>query len=260
MKNIHMPTARVLNIIEVISSTDDGINLTQLSLKTGINKGTIHPILKTLVEYNYINFDKTNNLYFLGISCSTLSRSFFEKTFWLKMINQEMQGIVNSCNEVCQMGILDRGEVLYIDKIQSDQAVQLVSNIGTRLPATLSALGKAMLCDFTDEQIKELYPNGFISLTPNSAADISELREQFNQVIKKGYAIDNREINEETICYAVSLKQRGKTIAAISVSIPYFRASEEKVKQVIDVLIDAKQRIENSLDNLQDIKLNNSVS
>lgn len=176
------------------------------------------------------------------------------------MINQEMQGIVNSCNEVCQMGILDRGEVLYIDKIQSDQAVQLVSNIGTRLPATLSALGKAMLCDFTDEQIKELYPNGFISLTPNSAADISELREQFNQVIKKGYAIDNREINEETICYAVSLKQRGKTIAAISVSIPYFRASEEKVKQVIDVLIDAKQRIENSLDNLQDIKLNNSVS
>ncbi|WP_145483635.1 IclR family transcriptional regulator [Yersinia rohdei] len=258
MKNTHMPTARVLNIIETISSMDDGINLTQLSLKTGINKGTIHPILKTLVEYNYANFDKSNNLYHLGISCSTLSRSFFEKTFWLKVINKEMQNIVNTCNEVCQMGILDRGEVLYIDKVQSDQAVQLVSNIGTRLPATLSALGKAMLCEFTDEQIKEMYPDGFIALTPYSAQDIDTLRKQFNQIMSSGFSVDDREINEETVCYAVSLKQRGRNIAAISVSIPYFRASEDKIKQVIGVLIDAKTRIEDALNNLQDIKLSSS--
>ncbi len=235
---------------------DEGINLTQLSSKTGINKGTIHPILKTLVEYSYINFDKSKNLYYLGISCSILSRSFFEKSFWLQVINEEMKSIVSLCNEVCQMGILDGDEVLYIDKVQSDQAVQLVSKIGTRLPATLSALGKIMLCEFTDEYINELYPNGLIALTPYSTFDIKKLRAQFEEIKERGFSVDNREINEETVCYAVSLKQRGKTIAAISVSIPYFRADDEKVKQVINVLVSAKERIESALDNLQDVKLN----
>jgi DNA-binding IclR family transcriptional regulator len=50
-----------------------------------------------------------------------------EKEFWLKTINSEMHAVVNECNEVCQLGILDDAWVLYVDKVQGDQTVQLVS-------------------------------------------------------------------------------------------------------------------------------------
>ena len=72
-------------------------------------------------ERRYINYDENTQLYFLGIACSILSRSFFEKSYWLKMVHREMNNIVNECNEVCQMGILDGPDVLYIDKVQSAQ-------------------------------------------------------------------------------------------------------------------------------------------
>ena len=141
----HKPTIRVLEIQEALAAENQGVSLTHLSEKTGILKGTIFPILKTLVEQRYISYDANTQLYNLGISCSILSRAFLDRSYWLKMVYKEMNNIVKECNEVCQMGILDGADVLYINKVQAAQTVQLVSHIGTRLPAIYSALGKAIM-------------------------------------------------------------------------------------------------------------------
>ncbi|EJD6541326.1 IclR family transcriptional regulator [Providencia rettgeri] len=254
MSTEHMPTIRVLEILQVLAAENTGLSLTQLSDKTNILKGTIYPILKTLAEFRYINYDDKSQLYYLGIACSILSRSFFEKSYWLKMIHREMTQIVEECNEVCQMGILDGADVLYIDKVQSAQKVQLISNIGTRLPAIYSALGKAMIFNYTDQQIAQLYPSGFTPLTQYSVQTLPELRQQLNIVSQNGYAVDNKEINEETTCYAVALRQRNKIIAAISVSIPTFRSDKQKVDQVIKTLLNSRERIEQELNTLEDIE------
>ena len=254
MSTGHMPTIRVLEVLQVLAAENTGLSLTQLSDKTGILKGTIYPILKTLVEHRYISYDDNSQLYYLGIACSILSRAFFEKSYWLKMIHREMDLIVERCNEVCQMGILDGADVLYIDKVQSAQKVQLVSSIGTRLPAIYSALGKAMIVNYSDEQISQLYPAGFTPLTQYSVHTLPQLRAQLNAVKENGYAIDNKEINEETLCYAVALRQRNKIIAAISVSIPTFRSNDEKTAQVIETLLTSRERIEQELNTLDNIE------
>lgn len=254
MSTGHMPTIRVLEILQILSAENTGLSLTQLSDKTNILKGTIYPILKTLVKYRYINYDDHSQQYYLGIACSLLSRAFFEKSYWLKMIHREMTHIVEACNEVCQMGILDGADVLYIDKVQSAQKVQLVSNIGTRLPAIYSALGKAMIYNYSDQQLSQLYPSGFTPLTQYSVQTLPELRQQLDLVAKNGYAIDNKEINEETTCYAVPLHQRDNVIAAISVSIPTFRSDKQKVKQVIETLITSRERIEQELNTLENVE------
>ncbi len=151
-------------------------------------------------------------------------------------------------------GDLDGADVLYIDKVQSAQKVQLISNIGTRLPAIYSALGKAMIFNYSDQQISELYPSGFTPLTQYSVQTLAELRLQLNAVRENNYAFDNKEINEETTCYAVALRQRDKIIAAISVSIPTFRIDESKVNQVIKTLLASRERIEQELNTLEDIE------
>ena len=73
MSTEHMPTIRVLEVLSVLAAENTGISLTQLSGKTGILKGTLYPILKTLAERRYINYDENTQLYFLGIACSVLS-------------------------------------------------------------------------------------------------------------------------------------------------------------------------------------------
>lgn len=55
--------------------------------------------------------------------------------------------------------------------------------------------------------------------------------------------------------YAVALKQRNKTLAAISISIPVFRATKEKIADVTRILLNARSRIEQELNTLQDINI-----
>lgn len=61
----HKPTIRVLEILEALAAENQGVSLTHLSEKTGILKGTIFPILKTLVEQRYISYDANTQLYLL---------------------------------------------------------------------------------------------------------------------------------------------------------------------------------------------------
>lgn len=253
MKTLHKPTERVLLILETLANVD-GMTLSELSLKTDISKGTIFPILKSLQYRKYISHDERNGIYTLGISCAVLASATVEKEFWLKMINSEMQAVVNECNEVCQLGILDDAWVLYVDKVQGDQTVQLVSKVGTRLPAICSALGKALLHKHRDDEILKLYPQGLPCVTPRSITSMVELRQQLTQVASNGYAMDDREVNDDTICFAVPLQQKETILAAISVSLPAFRAGEEKTQQVIHALKSAKTRIESVLNKLPEIK------
>jgi IclR family KDG regulon transcriptional repressor len=252
MDTLHKPTERVLLILETLAN-EEGMTLSALAAKTGISKGTIFPILKSLLSRKYINHNEKTGLYTLGISCAVLASATVEKEYWLRMVNAEMRNVVTECNEVCQMGVLDGAHVLYIDKIQGEQTVQLVSKIGTRLPAIFSALGKAMLSQCTDEEIMALYPNGFTPVTSRSVRSPQKLREQLNEIVAKGYAMDDREINEDTVCFAVPLWQKGRILAAISVSLPYFRATQEKNEQVLASLILARKKIENTLDKLPEI-------
>lgn len=249
----HKPTLRVLDILEALAQESQGMSLTGLSEKTGILKGTIFPILKTLVDKRFISYDSHAQLYYLGIACSILSRAYLDKSYWLNMIYKEMNDIVEKCNEVCQMGILDGADVLYINKVQAQQTVQLVSHIGTRLPAIYSALGKALIARLTDSQITALYPDGFTPVTAHSVRTVGQLRQQLDAVEKNGFACDNREINEETVCYAVALHQRSKTIAAISISVPFFRITAQKTAEVTGLLLAARARIEQELDTLQEV-------
>ncbi len=252
MEILHKPTERVLSILETLAN-EDGMTLSALAAKTDISKGTIFPILKSLLARKYITHNEKTGLYTLGISCAVLASSTFEKEYWLRMINAEMRNVVAECNEVCQMGVLDGAHVLYIDKIQGEQTVQLVSKIGTRLPAIFSALGKAMLSQCTDEEIAALYPEGFSPVTPHSVKSLDKLREQLNSVVANGYAMDDREINQDTVCFAVPLVQKGRILAAISVSMPHFRATPEKNAQVVASLSLARERIENTLEKLPEI-------
>jgi DNA-binding IclR family transcriptional regulator len=249
----HKPTLRVLEILEALAAENKGMSLTKLSEKTGSLKGTIFPILKTLVEKRYVSYEAAAQLYSPGIACSMLSRSFLDRSFWLTLVYNEMSDMVKQCNEVCQMGILDGADVLYINKVQAEQTVQLASHIGTRLPAIFSALGKSLICEYSDEQIRKWYPDGFTPLTPYSTRSVEALREQLEDVKIRGYSVDNREINEETICCAIPLKQRNKTIAALSISIPVFRATETKREETVYILLAARARIEKALGAMPDV-------
>lgn len=241
---LHRPTMRVLDIMESLASTEDGLSLTEIAAAIGASKSTIFPIIKALVKRRYIHLDDNTMRYSLGVTCWALAGSASEKNVWLRTVHEAMQDLVDACDEVCQLGILDGSDILYIAKVQSKKAVRLMSHVGKRLPAATTALGKAFFCDIDDDEIHRLHPDGLPIVTAHSIRTFEDFRRELDLTQERGYAIDAGESNEETICYAVPLKHRGKTIAALSVSVPTFRATEEKQKSVVDQLVRARTNLE----------------
>jgi DNA-binding IclR family transcriptional regulator len=166
----------------------------------------------------------------------------------------EMKEITARSGEICQMGILDNDQILYIAKIDSDKPVRIISYIGKRLPAYCTALGKAILSTKTMEEIRNIYPKGLLPLTQNTVTDFDTLARQLAEINASGFAYECGEVIEQTECLAVPLVKDNISFAAISVSIPTFRSTAEKRELICTFLKDARYKIETFL-NANDIDI-----
>ncbi|WP_312636337.1 IclR family transcriptional regulator [Oscillibacter sp.] len=245
MPQEHRSTARVLDILEYLAlSKDGGSTLTELSVALDAPKSSLFPILHTLLSRKYIRLDRPSNRYYIGISAYALGGSFADNQGAVDFILQVMEAVVESCEETCQMGVLDRDKVLYIRKVDSPQPIRMISHVGNRLPANGTAIGKALLSDLKDEEVRELYADGFPRLTEHTVVDFDTLLGQLAQIRKTGIAWEREESAEQLYCWAVPLRRDGQTFAALSVAVPMFRCSEEKKALVLDCLTQAKREIE----------------
>lgn len=243
---VHKPTERVLNILNLLSINHEGLTLTEISQAIDIPKSTLYPIMQTMLERNFVSLEKNSLKYSIGISAFCIGASYSRNKYMLDFIQKIMKNIVSSIDETCQMGVLDGNNVLYILKEDpiKDMDIRLISYIGKRIPAYCTALGKALLSEYSIEEIKSLYPDGLKPITKNTITDFSILEDQLKEVKETHVSTEAEEVTEFLRCYAVPLVSKGKISAAISISIPTFRATEEKNKLAIELLLKAKKQID----------------
>lgn len=245
---MHMPTLRVIKILEEISKYEKGLSMTDIAEKTAIPKSTLSPILKTMLENNFLSVK--DNLYLIGFGIYRLASSYSKKSDAISIIKSYMKNIVEECNEICQLGIYEEGNVFYIAKVEPKQAIKIVSSVGSRIAANAPALGKALISNFDEEYIRNFFTNRMVKYTKNTTIDIDELIKQVNEVKKNGYALEYGEISEDIRCIAIPLEVDSRVVAAISISIPKYRADDENMKKCRDVLLKYKKIIEADISNI----------
>lgn len=243
-KQLHNPTIRVIKILEALDKFPKGFNLSELSEEINSPKSTISPIVNTLLLKDYIIQDKNTSKYKTGIKSFLTGLSYSSNYSSIDIVRNEMKDIVNICNEVCQLGILIDYDVFYLAKVDSEQPINLVSHVGKKLPAYATALGKALLTKYSNEYIKNFYKDGLKPITANTITDINILLNQIQQIRNGEIAYEVEEVNQQTACFAIPLRKSGEVIAALSISFPLFRASEEKKDLIKKVLYEKKIVIE----------------
>lgn len=244
IKTEHRPTKRVLDILELLSSHPEGLTLTEISDKIKSPISTIYPIVHTMSERKFLYADKNTSKYSIGISSYGVGISYANNTNVFKFIKIQMQHIVNQAREICQLGVLDKNEVFYITKVESEEPIRLVSSVGKKLPAYCTAIGKSLLCNKDLNELKKLYPEGLKSYTENTVTSFDELYEQTSKIKVDGFTSEFGELNDYQHCVAVPLFNNKKVVAALSVSIPAFRASAEKIELTKKLLLEVRLEIE----------------
>ena len=189
----HRATSRILDLLELLSGANGaGYTLTELSQALHIPKSSLFSIIHTLEERRYVHCDKHSGQYSIGISAYVLGTSFPAEQS-LAVLHRVMEEVVARCRETCQLGVLDQGNILYLEKVDSPQAIRLISRVGDRLPANATALGKALLSGLSDEEVRTLYAAGLPRLTSHTVTELPQLLDQLAQIRSGGLAAEREE-------------------------------------------------------------------
>lgn len=245
---LHRPTSRVLDLLETLAGTENGLTLTELSRAIDAPASSLIPFVRTLLARGYVALNKRDMTYSLGAKNLMLSSGFTAGSDVYALAQDEMRKLVERCSETCQLGILEGSNVFYIGKVDSPEPLRLVSSVGKSIPACCTAIGKALLCDFSKEAVAALYPSGLPSLTPASLRSLDELYDQVVRVRSGGFATDVEEAMEHLRCFALPIRLHGRIDSAISVSTPTFRLDAEKTALVQQCLIETRDKIERHLE------------
>lgn len=240
----HRVAARILDVMEYLAASEGhGYTLTEVATALQIPKSSLFPIIHTLEERKYIQLNKSSGQYTMGIRSYLLGAHFPEER-GLTLVSRVMQTVAESCQETCQLGILDGENILYIEKVDSPQAIRMISHVGKRLPANTAAIGKALLSGLSDEGVRQLYAKGLPQLTEHTIIEMDELLAQLHCVRQGEPAWEREESTQQLQCWAVPLRRQGTVFAAISVSVPMFRCTAEKEHLVRESLLRSQQEIE----------------
>lgn len=248
--NLHSPTLRVLNILNTVAAHNGEFSMSDISRKVKIPRGTLAPIMYTLCHERYLLIDSIHK-YSIGIRCFLSGNQFVNLSNSYYGIKSIITEIVNCTGETAHMCILDHGNVLYLIKVESNQAVRIFSGIGKELPAYSTAVGKALLSKMSFSELCALYHDGLIPVTENTITNINYLYEQLQKIKVTGYAYESEESTYGIRCIARPIyNPNGELKAAISVAIPIFRYNEEKRKLIEATLLESSEILSQIVDSL----------
>jgi DNA-binding IclR family transcriptional regulator len=160
-----------------------------------------------------------------------------------------MERLSGAVRETVHLGVLDQGEVLYVDSRESPLNSFAASHIGKRNPVHCTALGKAMLAFLPDEEVASICgEKGFRKQTGQTILTLARLRADLAAARRDGYAVDDRELNEGTRCVAAPVRNHdGRVFAALSVSGPVSRVTTEAVPELGRMIAAAAAEISEGL-------------
>ena len=251
--NLVQTIERASLILDILGQHPHGISIRDLSAKIKLPKGTTHRLLSSLSYFGYVRQDSKTRNYFLGFKLVELGNLLLGQLDLRKEAEPYLRDLAERTKETVHMVVLDRKEVVYIDKVETTHdtgGLRMASRIGYRNPPHSCAVGKVLLADLPEEALNQFVrEEGLPKRTENTITDTSQLKEHLKIVSRQGYAIDDEENEKGIRCVAAPIyNAMGQAVAAISVSGPAFRITKKMVqetlkKEVMETALKISQRL-----------------
>lgn len=242
--------SHALDLLEQFHGDVDELGVTELSKRLKLHKNNVFRLLATLESRGYIEQNKATENYRLGLKSLELGQTFIKQMGLLRQAKPILERLVSECNETSYVAIFKDGFIVYLDVVETDLTVRVVSRVGSRLPSYCTASGKIHLAHMSDEEIAEILPEGSLQqYTPTTITDMAKLKQELKQIAEQGYAIDDEEMDAGVRCVAAPIRDYTRRIVgAVSISGPSMRFPDERIdKELIKLVTTAGEDLSTRL-------------
>ncbi len=248
-KNPIQVADKIFQVIEILAENGP-MGIMELSHSLGYHKSTIHRLVNSLVCLGYIRQDEESLKYSLSLKILEIGSKILEQTNMASLIHPSLRKLSEQTGETVHLVRREGTEAVYIDKVESStSSIRMVSRVGSRIPLYCSGVGKALLAELTDEEIRRIWQASDIRrLTPYTITEYDQLMEKIREVRRNGYAVDDEENEEGVRCIAVSLRDYHKEpVYALSISAPVGRMTGERMKELEKDVLSFRQELAKTL-------------
>jgi IclR family KDG regulon transcriptional repressor len=233
--------------VQILSSFDgqhaeQGVS--EIAHTTGLPKATAHRIIMTLYNSGFLERTADGEKFRLGLPMLGLGLGALRRLDVRRVAQPYMQKLVEQFQEICTLGVFDRGQVLYVEVVHSNHSLTIAARVGRHLPAHCTASGKVLLAFLPSEVVEPVLRAPLEAYTGKTITSSDRLRKELEIVRQRGYAIADEEF--EVGIWAISAPIRDidrNVIAAMSIPFPINRLNLERVPEIAQALLEAANAV-----------------
>ena len=215
--------AQVLAVLRYLARQSGPIPAASISRDVDLPRSTTYHLLDTLMRGGFVVHLPEERRYGLGLSSYELASGYARQAPLQRLARVPLARLVDRTGHNAHLAVPHGREVIYVIEERALGRPPLVTDVGVRLPAHLTASGRAMLAGLPKPQVRALFgdPSTFVLRTDRGPASMSALRRLLVEVRRNGYAEEDGDVTAEFASVAVAvLDHAGHPVAAVAITYP----------------------------------------
>ncbi|MFG1422316.1 IclR family transcriptional regulator [Roseixanthobacter liquoris] len=237
------------SVYEVIASAGRrGISAGNLEQQLGYHRVTLGRFLRTFVTRGYVEEVPGADRFRLSLKTLSLNFASLDGLPCREVGAPLLDELWQRTRETVHLVMMDNGDVITIDRLESEQPLTLRTQVGARRHAYCTAAGKAILAHLPESEVDRILSRGMPPIAVNTITDPTVYKQQLQGVRIEGYALDDEELADGIRCTASPFfDYSGRVIGAVSLSAPCVRVSVEKLRIMAGAVRDTALQLSRQL-------------
>lgn len=237
--------AKALEVLDIVAAFSRPVRFSELLSLSPYPKATLYRLLQTLVGQGMLAFDPDRACYTMGLRLVRLAHMAWQQSSLAPIARPYLDRLSADVGETVHLAQLDHAQVLYVDKRNAREPVQMYSQAGKVGPAYCTGVGKAMLAYLPDSALPAiLAQQSWHRFTDNTLTSPDALRMELTAIRARGFAFDNEEHEPGIICVALPiLSSRGAVLGATSITSTTARTTLSALEDLVPTIRDIAQTI-----------------
>ncbi|MGC4153611.1 MAG: IclR family transcriptional regulator [Propionicimonas sp.] len=208
-----------LRVLRYLSEQTTSVSASRLALDLGIPRSSAYHLLAVMAQESFVVHYPDDRTWGVGLAAWEVGQGYTRQEPLSRLARVPLARLVDEIGQSAHLAVLHGSDVLYVLEERAPGRPPLVTDVGVRLPAHLTASGRAIMAQLTRPQVRALYPSAaaFTSRTGLGPATPSELRRVLTETGRRGYATEESEVTPGFSSIAVAIRSRAN-LASIAVT------------------------------------------
>lgn len=228
---------RTVRILETLAASPARLTLTELQERVGYPRSSLHALVRTLRELKWIETDDSGSAFGIGPHALLSGTAYLDKDPALPYAYEVLEDLRAEVGYTVHFARRDEAHVLYLASRESRESTRVVSRVGRRLPAHLTALGQALLAELTRDEIDAMLVEPLEVYTEHTIDSRERLHRELELVRSRSWAFEREQGTPGVACVACVVDYRIPATDAISCSMPAALAEGEELTRVTDAVV-----------------------